>query len=199
VIGPLGDDLRIARQVVAIDAPITLAVRPFRPFSREVAALAQMFHRDTLIALDGSEKPAGSRGDASATPGPDLDALLASVPQAAGIVWQRGGGKGRKPERALLDQIAQRHLLFVGQDSAGAGLAALPISTVLDGAQPDALGAQLTALTDQASRDGTAIAIGAADDAVLAAVVQAVPQWQAEQVDVVSVSALAPSIALSAR
>jgi polysaccharide deacetylase 2 family uncharacterized protein YibQ len=200
VIGPLGDDLRAARAVVAIDAPITLGVRPLRPFSREVAALAQMFKRDMLIEMDGSEARAAYAGDAgAATPGPDLAALLESVPQAVGVLWL-SGAKGRKPDRALLDQIAQRHLLFVGQSATPPGLAsALPAATVLDGAQPEALAGELSAAADKARADGVAVAIGSPDETVLAAIAQALTQWQGGEVEVVSVSALAAPAALSAR
>ena len=200
VIGPLGDDLRAARAVVAIDAPITLGVRPLRPFSREVAALAQMFKREMLIEMDGSEGQPAHGGDAgAATPGPDPAMLLESVPQAVGVLWL-SGAKGRKPDRALLDQFAQHHLLFVAQGTPPPGLTStLPAATVLDAAQPEALAAELSAAADKARTDGIAVAVGAPDDTVLAAIGQALAQWQGGDVEVVSVSALAEPAALSAR
>jgi polysaccharide deacetylase 2 family uncharacterized protein YibQ len=75
----------------------------------------------------------------------------------------------------------------------------LPPATVLDGAQPDALAAELSAAADKARTDGIAVAVGTPDDTVLAAVGQALAQWQSGEVEVVSVSALAEPAALSAR
>jgi hypothetical protein len=95
VIGPLGDDLRVARQVVAIEGPVVLSVRPFRPFSREVAELARMFQHEVLVQLDGSESEPSEGGARADT---DLDAVLASVPQAVGVVWQ--GAAGSSPRGA---------------------------------------------------------------------------------------------------
>src|SRR5262245_60410296 len=47
----LGDDLRLAREFVGVDAPVALGVRPFRPFSKEVAELAHHFGREVWIDL----------------------------------------------------------------------------------------------------------------------------------------------------
>lgn len=195
VIGPLGDDLRLARQVVAIEAPVVLGVRPFRPFSREVAELGRMFDREVLVQLDGSEGAASASGG-----GADLDAVLASVPQAVGVAWQGAAGTSTRPDRRLLDEIDRRQLLYVGERGRGPrGRAALPAPAVIADAPPDAVAAQLGALVEKARSDGSAIAIGAPTDATLETLAHALPEWRAAEVEVVPVSALAQPVALSAR
>ncbi len=197
VIGPLGDDLRLARQVVAIDGPVVLGVRPFRPFSREVAELARMFEREVLVQLDGSESAAAARGD---TRGTVLDAVLASVPQAVGVAWQGSAGLSARPDRHLLDELDRRQLLYVGERGrAAGGRALLPVPAVMAGAPPDAVGAQLGALVEKARNDGSAIGIGAPTDAMLETLTRALPEWRAAEVDIVPVSTLAHPVALSAR
>jgi hypothetical protein len=70
VIGPLGDDLRVARQVVEIDGPIALGVRPFRPFSSQVAELGRMFDRQVLVQLDARPSPSPAWARPPAWPRP---------------------------------------------------------------------------------------------------------------------------------
>jgi hypothetical protein len=197
VIGPLGDDLRLARQVVAIEGPVVLGVRPFRPFSREVAELAHMFDREVLVQLGGSEStaPAGA-GEGGA--GGSLDAALASVPQAVGVAWE-GSDASAHPDRHLLDEIDRRQLLYVGERGRARGAPALPAPAVIADAPPAAVAAQLGALVERARSEGSAIAIGAPTDATLETLARALPEWRAADVEVVPVSALAQPVALSAR
>jgi len=202
VIGPLGDDLRVARQVVAIDGPVALGVRPFRPFSREVAELGRMFDREVLVQLDGSELRAGDTGrSAGATPAPtpDLDALLAAVPKAVGVAWQQGSGeKSRKADRHLLEELDRRQLLFIGERGRVSGKA-LPPPAVIAEAEADAVAAQLSALADKARSDGSAIGVGTPGDTTLQTLTQVLPEWRAAEIEVVPLSALAGSVNLSAR
>jgi polysaccharide deacetylase 2 family uncharacterized protein YibQ len=198
VIGPLGDDLRVARQVVAIEGPVVLSVRPFRPFSREVAELARMFQHEVLVQLDGSESEP-SEGGALAVA--DLDAVLASVPQAVGVVWQGAAGSSPRGGRRLLEALERRQLLYVGEPigAGGSGAPPLPAPAVIAGDPPDALAAQLSAVLDKARSDNGAIAFGAPTEATLAALTQVLPEWRAADVEVVPVTQLAPAVNLSAR
>jgi len=198
VIGPLGDDLRVARQVVAIEGPVALGVRPFRPFSREVAQLGRMFDRDVLVQLDGSDwQGKADGGQTGAVPGPDLDALLASVPQAVGVAWQQGaGGKGQKPDRRWLAEVERRQLLFVGERGKAA---VLPAPALITEAPPDAVAAQFGAVLEKARSDGSAIAVGTPGDATLEALARVLAEWRAAEIDVVAPSALAHAVNLSAR
>jgi polysaccharide deacetylase 2 family uncharacterized protein YibQ len=205
VIGSLGDDLRAARQVVAIDGPLVLGVQPFRPFSRQVAELGRLFQREVVVQLDGSEPvptPVEGAGTSSAA-ARGLDAALASVPDAVGIAWEAGAAAaGKRPDRKLLAEIDRRQLLFLGdrggKDSSPAGL---PVPTALadSEAQPDAVAAQLGALAQKVRQDGRAIAVGQPSERTLAALQQALPAWREAEIDVVPVSALVDPGSLSAR
>lgn len=93
VLGDLGGDLRIAREIVGMSIPLTLAVQPFLPFSRQVAELAKLFNRELLVQVDDSFPPSGvSAGDSPSTrmgrePVADrLEAATAEIPHALGIV-----------------------------------------------------------------------------------------------------------------
>src|SRR5207244_8442303 len=89
IIDDLGDDLLVARELAGIEAPLTFAVIPLRPFSKETAELATLFSRDVLVhlpmeaegndeAFDGELRVTASRDEIVHTV--DLD--LAGVPRA---------------------------------------------------------------------------------------------------------------------
>ena len=199
VIGPLGDDLRVARQVIEIDGPVVLGVRPFSPFSRQVAELGRMFDREVVVQLDGSE-PAGAGAPADA--GTRLDAALASVPTAVGVAWRAAETGRPTPDTQLLAELQRRRLLYVGQRSAkDADTAGLPPPTSLPGAAAEsaAISTELGALAARALSDGRAIGVGEPTDATLSSLREVLPQWQAAQIDFVPVSALATPVNLSAR
>lgn len=199
VIGPLGDDLRVARQVIEIEGPVVLGVRPFRPFSRQVAELGRMFDREVIVQLDGSEPTgAGTPTDASAR----LDAALASVPAAVGVAWHATEAGPAAPDKGMLAELQRRRLLYVGQHGGqGAEAAALPAPTSLPGAAAEsaAVSTELGALAARAQSDGTAIGVGEPSDATLSSLREVLPQWQAAQIDFVPVSQLAAPVNLSAR
>jgi len=199
VIAPLGDDLRVARQVVAMEGPVVLGVRPFRPFSREVAELGHMFDREVVVQLDCPKAPPPDPPCEGFWP--HLDLLLQSVPHAVGISWESGCVCGKTgPYRDVVAEVDQRQLVFIGDCKGGPKrAAALTKPAVIADAPPDAVAAQLGALVEQARSDGSAVAIGAPTDATLESLNQALPEWRAAEVDVVPVSALVQPIALSAR
>jgi polysaccharide deacetylase 2 family uncharacterized protein YibQ len=201
VIGPLGDDLRVAREVVALDAPVVLGVRPFRPFSREVSELGRLFNREVVAQLDGSEaEPDGERVAAVAGQ-VDVDAVLASVPRAVGIAWQAKPGTRPAPDPQLVDAVERRQLLFVGARAPQAEKhSGLPEPTLIAAdQQAEAVAAQLGALVAKARSDGPVIAIGAPTEATLATLAQVLPEWRAAEVEIIPLSALGTPVNLSAR
>jgi len=200
VIGPLGDDLRVARQVVALEAPVVLLVRPFRPFSREVAELGRLFEREVVVQLDGSEHVASADGTASGDVGPDIEAVLASVPRAVGVAWQAPAGRSQVPNRNIVAEIDRRQLLFLGARGRDRDQRLqLPQPAVINDEQPDAVAAQLGELVAKAQSEGPVIALGAPTEATLNTLAQVLPEWRAASVEVVPLSALAAPVNLSAR
>jgi len=200
VIGPLGDDLRVARQVVALDAPVVLLVQPFRPFSREVAELGRLFEREVVVQLDGSERVASVDSTAGGEVGADIDAVLASVPRAVGVAWQAPAGRSQVPDHNIVAEIDRRQLLFLGARGRDRDKRLqLPQPAVINDEQPDAMAAQLGELVAKARSEGTVIALGAASEATLNTLAQVLPEWRAESVEVVPLSALAAPVNLSAR
>jgi polysaccharide deacetylase 2 family uncharacterized protein YibQ len=194
VIGPLGDDLRVARQVVGIEAPVVLGVRPFRPFSREVAELGHMFDREVVVQLDGSEaQPEASDEPAEATGPPAVDDILASVPQAVGVAWQAGTNQ---PDPHLREEIERRQLLFVGER---APHAALPPPAVIVDAAAEGVAAQLGTLVERARSEGSVIIVGPPTEATLDTLTHVLPEWRAADVEIVPLSALTQPVNLSAR
>lgn len=199
VIGPLGDDLRTARQAVAVEGPVALGVRPARPFSRQVAELARMFNREVVVLMRCGERSSDEDGGIPACGNlrNGLEDMLSSVPQAVGVVWQ--GGECKSLDPGLVREVERRGLVFIGKCKVGEGGAAIPALAVIADGEPDAVTAQLTALLEQARSGGAGIVIGAPTEATLATLTQALLEWQTAEVDVVPVSALPPAVALSAR
>jgi polysaccharide deacetylase 2 family uncharacterized protein YibQ len=196
VIGPLGDDLRVARQVVAIEAPVVLGVRPYRPFSREVAELGRLFNREVLIyedctaADDGAPRCGATREY--------VETLLTSVPNAVGVAWH--GSTCKEPSSEVARELARRQLIFIGRCAdRGDAAAALPAPAVIDAAAPEEVAAGFGAVIEQARRDGRGIAIGTPTETTLTMVTELMPTWQAADVELVALSALADSVTLSAR
>ncbi|MDX2169791.1 MAG: divergent polysaccharide deacetylase family protein [Deltaproteobacteria bacterium] len=206
VIGPLGDDLRLARHAIeALEAPVVLGVNPARPFAAQVTELGKLFEREALVQYvvappppppptlaDPLETPAPRPRPAPTPPG--LDESLAAVPGAIGVAWTGPPGVAPpKPSTALLAGVAQRGLIFVGARGDKDKSAAIPIPVQLAeaGEKVAAPAEQLEALATAARKQGRAIAICPPTDAMLAAVQAALPQWREAQLDVVPLSVLA--------
>jgi hypothetical protein len=201
VIGPLGDDLRLARKVAeTMEGPIALGIGWQSPFARQVAELGKMYDREVLIQLDCPDQPPVE--GANGAEWPNLDLVLQSVPTAAGVAWKSGclcGAGG--PYQTVLEEIAQRDMLFVGDCEGGPKRDqsfAHPIS--LGEGTPDALRTKLSAAVEKTRKEGSALVVfGTPSDVSLATLTQAMPEWHAAAIDVVPISSLTETVALSAR
>lgn len=207
IIGPLGDDLRLARHAIeAIEAPVVLGINPARPFAAQVTELGRMFEREALVqyvvAPPPPPPPTVDPFDPLITPPPrpkppptppGLDAALTAVPGAVGVAWT--GPPGVTPPKvtqALLAGVEQRGLIFVGargDKRANALPPPVQLSDVSEKALPPA--EQLAALATTARKQGRVIAICPPTDAMLTAVQAALPEWRAAHLDIVPLTVLA--------
>jgi polysaccharide deacetylase 2 family uncharacterized protein YibQ len=186
VVGPLGDDLRLARDCVRVDAPLALSVRPFRPFSREVAELGKIFEREVLVEI--ADAPAATA----------LAQALSSVPNAVGV-----NGEPASPlagaSATLRQAVEERGLLFVATPAAPAPAEGEPALFVLDEQEGSGLAAQIERLVARARSGGAAIGYGRSNEATVAALGSLVEQLRKQDVELVPISALGADVALSAR
>jgi len=125
VIDRLGDDLLLARAFAGISVPLTFAVLPFRPFSKEVAELARMFGRDVFLQFpEESDAPEGTWPDvmSASTRGDllrQLDRGLTLVPYVIGVS-DMGSRFAADPEqrRLILNALKRRKLFLLDGQSA---------------------------------------------------------------------------------
>jgi hypothetical protein len=207
VVGPFGDDLRLARRVIEmIDAPIGLGVDPRRPFAAQVAELGTMFDREAVLQFVAPPPPpptpTPSDDPLAPTPRPrprppappDLDAGLAAVPKAVAAAWVGDGPSLPSADRSLLAASDKRQLPFVGNrgDKQAASLPT-PLVLVEDPKRPEALAEQLQKAADAARRYGRAVVIAAPTDATIDALQATLPQWRGGDLEVVPLSALVAS------
>ena len=207
LVGPFGDDLRLARQVIEmIDAPIVLGVDPRRPFAAQVAELGGMFERESVLEFRAPPPPlptptAGE--DPLVTPAPrprpppppDLEAGLTALPKAVAAAWIGDGPSIPRADRGLLAAADKHELPFLGDrgDKRPAALP-MPIPLVEDEKRPEALTEQLQKVADAARRYGRAVAVAAPTDATIDALQATLPQWRQSDLEVVPISALIVSV-----
>jgi polysaccharide deacetylase 2 family uncharacterized protein YibQ len=196
-IGALGEDLRVARECVALQAPLALVVQPFLPFSREVAQLGHLFEREVLLGLRLPLRPRSDSGDVPI--GEEIGAALASVPYAVGATAIPDGAEpGPEEIERVRDALREKNLFLVttGSSPAAAGNVAV---VVLDGEGTMSLSDQVERLIAAARSTGAAIGFTRSNEPTLTALAAALGQIAASSVDIVPVSTLAQPVALSAR
>jgi len=206
IIRGLGDDLRLAREFVRIDAPIALGIRPARPFSKEVAELARLFDREVLLDLSFvTEEPRGENvvgivpidGRLRSR----LETALRSVPHAVGVTADVDKELASDSERLvpLLVELKRRGLFYVSDvpdlqrfgmlDTVAGVIVAMDVA-VASGAEPVELTERLGAIGTRARSDGLTVTVTNPTAEVLD-VLRATPRrWEAKGIDLVPVSSL---------
>ncbi len=170
VITALGDDLRLARRVLELDAQVSIAVRPFRPFSAQVAELAKMFERE--VYLDWRVEDGERHG---------VEAALGTVPGAVGVALRQS-----ECDDALLAALRERGLLLIATDTSG-GIGPRVMLIPHDGDLDPAI----NAIIRQARSGGSAIGVAVAvDHDELRRMRTMLTMWSEEEIDVVKVSQL---------
>jgi polysaccharide deacetylase 2 family uncharacterized protein YibQ len=213
IVDNLGGDLLIARTLAGVEAPLTFAVRPAQPFSKEVAELASLFGREVLMQLPQEpERPA-----AVATPRTkDRSELLrwfgedlASVPHAVGVANDPGAPLTSNTERTqwILTATKEKNLFVVetaGEhadtcDTAAALAVRCIQSNVLldDSGDEETIRKQLDGGLQAARIHGDAVVVGHATPALAAALRSAISAFAAAGVDLVPASTVVADRSLS--
>jgi len=193
VVTGLGDNLLTARVAADIEAPLTLAIRPFQLFSIEVAQLAGLLHRETLLQVQAVPATADH-----ATIQRWLNQTVGAVPNVIGL-YGLGTPAANTPEQLqlMLSLATEKRWLIVPgttpdagicQVAASAGLACCGRVTLLDGEDADDVRRQISAATEDARTHGLAVAAIPASASGLAAVRAALAEIAEAGVDIVPIS-----------
>jgi polysaccharide deacetylase 2 family uncharacterized protein YibQ len=196
IVSTLGDDLRTARELVDLEASVGLAVRPFRPFSKEVAELAHHFEREVWLDMTMAPEDPASEQDppTSATEQSYVDSALLSVPYAVGVAHDRAAVESTHwSEAALEAAVKQRKLLYVvGTRSPRSGVQ--PQTLLIGLEDENGAGDALTNLGHRAQSEGSVIGIGAGGASATEALRRIIPEWRKAGVDVVPASQLVQTV-----
>jgi polysaccharide deacetylase 2 family uncharacterized protein YibQ len=211
IIEDLGNSLLDARRVIQLEPPVSLAVMPFRPFSRQVAELGRLFHREVLLHLPMESATHVAADTASVlrvnAPRAEIERLLnealISVPHAAGVHNHMGSRftADRQGMGWVLDRLRERDLYFVDSrmtaDTVACALAAeMEVACVsrtvfLDGNdEAGTIRQQLHEAVRIARIQGEAIAIGHSRSTTIEALSRLLPELRTLDVDVVPTAAL---------
>ncbi|MHB8080323.1 MAG: divergent polysaccharide deacetylase family protein, partial [Candidatus Krumholzibacteriia bacterium] len=208
-------DTAAGREILALEAPLTLAVIPGQPHSRRFAALAAPGRREVILHLP-MEAEGRPGGEAAAGPdeltvglAPDevarrLDEALDSVPGATAVSGHRGSRATADSSLmdALMGALAARRLPFLDSlttprsvVAAAAGRHRVPCLAnriFLDEGDPapERIRQRLAQLARAARRDGTAIGIGHPKGATAAALAAELPRLRAAGIRLVTLSEL---------
>ncbi|MBE3598728.1 MAG: divergent polysaccharide deacetylase family protein [Limnochordaceae bacterium] len=211
VIDDWGYDWQAAERLLKLDAPITVAVLPFLPYSREQALRARSRGFEVLVHLPMEPD------DPSVSPGPgavttqmnDIEVreavrrAIEAVPGAVGVNNHMGSRATADPRvmRQVLAEVARHGMFYVDSATSPHSVGAAVASAMgvpwarnqlfLDG-EPSvqAVRSRLQLAMQRALRTGAAVAIGHVRPATAAALESMLPQLRREGVLLVPVSAL---------
>jgi polysaccharide deacetylase 2 family uncharacterized protein YibQ len=196
VIAPLGDDLRIARDCMSIDAPIAIAVQPFRPFSKEVAERGRLSNREILVYVTLGPEDAVVDGGALAA---KLKEALESVPNAIGVTEGDGSDQVDAELRERIREEVNRLGLFYVRAQPAKQEGTEPAIVILNSEQlTEPLADQFAKLIAKARAVGAVVGVARPSPEILSILPQQLSEWQESGVEVVPVSKLAAPSGLSA-
>ena len=216
ILDDMGHDRAAAESLLALPFPLTVSVLPHLPLSAEVAEEAYRRGDQILLHLP-MEPEAGGGGSEGVTQeeielrvgmnpnqvNSTLDGMLETVPHAAGVNNHQGSRATADLPlmQALMPALRGRNLFFIDSRTTAAtvafeaaeraGVPAASRKVFLDDTPTkEAILAQLALAARDASRDGSAIAIGHPHPATIAALAQEVPELEARGVRFVFASDL---------
>lgn len=212
VIDDLGDSLETAKEVLALEPAVTIAVIPFRSASAAVAAAAVAGGREVILHLPLEPARAaameGGQGFLRTAMEPahmenQLERDLRAVPYIVGVNGHMGSRFTSDPRamRTLLGALRARGLFFLDSKTSSESVAAeiaaelqVPFAernVFLDHDQaPAAVAKALARAARVAREEGAAIAIGHPHPVTLAALAKWLPEAARQGIEVVPVSAL---------
>jgi uncharacterized protein len=211
IIDDLGSDLAPAEKILSLPYPLTLSILPGKEHSVEIAEEA--FRRGDQVIL---HLPMEAEGNAVKPEAVELRVgmsaeevdsvvsdMLASVPYAIGVNNHEGSRATADPQlmAEVMSVLRARNLFFVDSrttaatvafDAASqAGVPAASRKVFLDDVEArEAVLGQLDLAARDATRDGSAIAIGHPHPVTLAALAEGLPKLQAQGIRLVFVSSL---------
>ncbi|MHB8485856.1 MAG: divergent polysaccharide deacetylase family protein [Candidatus Acidiferrales bacterium] len=211
IIDDLGNDLAPAEALLKIRYPLTLSILPSQLHSAEIADEA--FRRGDQVMLHLPMEFEGNAAKPEAIElrvgmgASEVDRLLAqmieAVPHAAGINNHEGSRATTDPALMadVMAVLRQRNLFFIDSRTTAAtvaydaarqaGVRAASRNVFLDDIETrEAILRQIELAKSDATREGSAIAIGHPHPATIAALEQALPQLKARGVRLVFASAL---------
>jgi polysaccharide deacetylase 2 family uncharacterized protein YibQ len=209
IVDNLGDDLLTARTLAGIEAPLTFAVRPAQPFSKEVAELARLFGREVLMQLP---QQAGRAATPLLNDRAEVERWfsenLTGIPHAVGVADDPTPATGNTERRQWILSAAKDNNLFV-METAGEGTDNCETATAAlvpcvqgsrlsdDNSDEDSIRKQLDGVLRAARMHGDVVVVGDATSALVAAVRSAIPAFAAAGVELVPVSTVVAEQSLS--
>lgn len=199
----MGQNLVQDRRVLALKAPVALAIMPDTPYGADLAREAHRAERTVILHLpmDPAGGPYAWHPELSAQERLNrLEKALSTVPYVSGVNNHEGSRMtADRPAMTQLMAILQdRHLFFLDSRTSAAtvaaaeaqkaALASLSRDVFLDNVnEPEAIAAQLREAVRLARQQGTAVLIGHPRPATLDVLTRELPKLMAEGVEVIDI------------
>lgn len=214
VIDDMGQDMKQLRELLEINAPISFAVLPFLPHSKDIANEARLHNRDILLHLPMEPKDYTHNDPGKGALLTDMPETLVAeqtkrdidaVPYAMGINNHMGSlfTEDERLMKVVLKIAKTKNLFFLDSKTTNKsvgyklakemGLKAASRQVFLDNTEDaDYIKKQIEELVKIAKKKGSAIAIGHPHKATIAALKEMIPIVD-KDVDVVALSSLIDS------
>lgn len=210
IIDDIGHSLAKGKRVIALPAPVTLAVLPFTPYTAALAAQAREAGKDVILHQPMQARRAGRQEPGTMTKAMDgtllrkaLRKSLARVPHAIGVSNHTGSLLTTSPTSMawLMAEIHAQGLFFLDsrttdktvaeQSARAAGVPIISRDVFLDHVvEPQAIAYQFNRALRLARRQGFAVLIGHPHDATLSLLERELPSLASRGFQLVPVSAL---------
>lgn len=211
IIDDMGNDLAPAENILSLPFPLTLSILPRKEHSAEIAE--ETFRRGDQVIL---HLPMEAEGNAARPEAVELRVgmsaeevdrvvsdMLDSVPYAIGVNNHEGSRATADPQlmAEVMSVLRARNIFFIDSRTTAAtvaydaarqaGVPAASRKVFLDDVETrEAVLGQLELAARDATRDGSAIAIGHPHPVTLAALAEGLPKLQAQGIHFVFVSSL---------